>query len=99
MENIYLLLIVCLVFWYFIYLRKVAETASYHAQKYCEKEDLQFISIARISNRLNFTKRAGLFWLTKFEFEFSGDGMSQYQGIITLEGYKLRDIFLPPYRI
>ncbi|GAA5136595.1 DUF3301 domain-containing protein [Thalassotalea piscium] len=98
MENIYLLLIVCLIFWYFIYLRKVAETARFHAQKYCEKEDLQFIAIARISNRLNFTKRSGLYWVTKFEFEFSGDGVSQYQGVITLDGYKLRDIFLPPYR-
>ncbi|MGB1198760.1 MAG: DUF3301 domain-containing protein [Thalassotalea sp.] len=99
MENIYFLLIFCLIFWYFIYLRKVAECARYHAKKYCDNENLQFIAIARIANRLNFTKQAGLHWLTKFEFEFSGDGMSQYQGIVTLEGYKLKDIYLPPYRI
>ena len=60
MENIYLLLFVCLVFWYFIYLRKVAEKARYHAQQYCKKESLQFIAIARLSNRLNFTKQAGI---------------------------------------
>ncbi|XQW86165.1 DUF3301 domain-containing protein [Thalassotalea piscium] len=99
MENIYFLLIFCLICWYFIYLRKVAETARAHAKQYCDKENLQFIAIARLSNKLNFTRQSGLHWITKFEFEFSGDGVSQYQGIVTLQGYKLLDIFLPPYRI
>ncbi|NQY63070.1 MAG: DUF3301 domain-containing protein [Alteromonadaceae bacterium] len=99
MENIYYLIIVCLIFWYFVYLRKVSEFARSHANKYCTKENLQFLTIARRSSRLSFSKRQGIFWLSIFDFEFSGDGESQYQGEITLKGYKLDNINIPAYRI
>jgi len=99
MENIYYLLIVCLIFWYFVYLRKVAEFALRHANKYCENEHLQFISLARKSSRLKFSKKRGPYWLSIFEFEFSGNGESSYVGEITLEGYKLEAVALPPYKI
>jgi len=99
MENIYLLLLVCLVFWYFIYLRKVAEFSRMHIQQYCEKEKLQYLSIARISSRLRFNKRLGIHWLSIFEFEFSGDGESMYTGRALLRNYKLDHIDVPAYRI
>jgi len=99
MENIYYLLLVGLIFWYFVYLRRVAEYARSHAVKNCKKEGLQFISIARRSSRVGFNKRDGIHWVSLFDFEFSGDGESQYQGAIQLRGYKLDDIDLPAYRI
>lgn len=99
MTNIYLLLGVALIFWYFIYLRKVAEVARVHAQKYCKKEKLQFISIARMSSKLKFNKKYGIYWLSQFDFEFSGDGESQYQGQLSLAGYKLEGMILPAYRV
>ncbi|NQY36770.1 MAG: DUF3301 domain-containing protein [Alteromonadaceae bacterium] len=99
MENIYYIIIVCLIFWYFVYLRKVSEFARSHANKYCTKGNLQFLSIARRSSRLSFSKRQGFFWLSIFDFEFSGDGESQYQGVLILKGYKLDDINIPAYRI
>ena len=98
MENIYLLLFVCLIFWYFIYLRKVAEFARLHVNKYCEAEKLQYLSIARRSSRLKFNKRLGLHWLSTFEFEFSGDGESMYAGFISLRNYKLDNIDVPAYK-
>lgn len=99
MENIYILLFVCLVFWYFIYLRKVAEFARIHVNHYCEKERLQYLSIARLSSRLKFNKRLGIHWFSIFEFEFSGDGESKYTGKISLRNYKLDEIDTPAYRI
>jgi hypothetical protein len=99
MENIYILLAVCLLFWYFIYLRKVAEFARLHINKYCQKEKLQYLSIARISSRLRFSKRLGLHWVSIFEFEFSGDGESMYTGRVSLKNYKLDEIDIPAYRI
>jgi hypothetical protein len=99
MENIYYLLVIGLLFWYFVYLRKVAEFARSHINKYCENEQLQFISIARQSSRIRFNKVSGPHWLSIFEFEFSGDGESSYQGLITLRGYRLDDINVPAYRI
>lgn len=99
MENIYYLLLVSLIFWYFIYLRRVSEFARKYATKYCESEALQFISIARISSRPRFSSAHGLHWLSIFELEFSGDGESQHIGTVSLRGYKLEKVDLPAYRI
>jgi hypothetical protein len=99
MENIYYLLIVCLVFWYFVYLRKVAEFARNHVNTYCNAESLQFISLARKSSRINFSKKLGPHWISIFEFEFSGDGESSYTGEMKLRGYKVDEVNLPPYKI
>lgn len=99
MENIYYLLLVCLVIWYFIYLRKVSEVARIHAQKYCEQNQLQFIAIARQSSRLTFNKKYGLVWLSLFDVEFSGDGESSNNAILSLFGLKFGSVDIPPYRI
>ena len=99
MENIYFLLIVCLFLWYFIYLRKVSECALRHIKTYCEKDGLQFISLSRRSSRLAFNKALGPHWVSIFDFEFSGDGESIYQGQATLRGYKLDNIHVPMYKI
>ena len=99
MENIYYLLIVCLFLWYFIYLRKVSEYALHHIKDYCKKEGLQFISLSRYSSRLVFTQALGPHWVSIFDFEFSGDGESTYQGQAILKGYKLDNIHVPMYKI
>lgn len=85
--------------WYFIYLRKIAESARKHAIAYCKKEGLQYIAIARRTSRLRFNKQQGIFWYSIFDIEFSGDGQSSYQGTMVLHGLKLVDINLPAYRI
>lgn len=99
MENIYFLLIAFIICWYFIYMRKVAEAAKKHALNYCSQSKLQFISIARKTSRLSFAKNSGLYFLSVFDFEFSGDGESSYQGLITLQGLKLNNIDVPAYRV
>lgn len=99
MENIYYLLFIFLLLSYFFYLRKVAELARKHIQKYCNKENLQFIALARTSSKIRFTRRDGPHFLSQFVFEFSGDGEASYQGTISLRGYKLDNIDLPAYRI
>lgn len=99
MENIYYVLFVCLILWYFIYLRKVSEFALLHTKKYCENEGIQFISLARKSSRFKFNTKLGPHWISNFEFEFSGNGESSYIGEVTLKGYKLEKFELPPYKI
>jgi len=99
MENIYYLLLIAVVFWYFIYLRKVSEAARAHAKQYCEKSQLQFIAIARRSSRLTFNKKYGLVWFTVFDVEFSGDGESSNKAALSLYGLKLGSVDIPPYRV
>ena len=99
MENIYYLLFFCLICWYFIYLRKLAEAARKHANRYCEQNNLQFIAIARRSSRLTFTKKHGLVWRSLFDIDFSGDGESSNSATLTLIGLKLDSVDVPPYRV
>ncbi|NMP33272.1 DUF3301 domain-containing protein [Thalassotalea sp. M1531] len=99
MGDIYLLLGIFLIGWYFWYLRKVAEMARVHAVRYCKQQGLQFISIARQSAKPSFGKREGIYIKSCFEFEFSGDGESSAIGIIHLNGLRLNHIDLPAYKI
>lgn len=99
MGDIYLLLGIFLVGWYFVYLRKVAESAKAQAIRYCKQQGLQFIAIARKSAKLTFNKRQGIMVKSSFEFEFSGDGESSAQGVISLHGLRLHNIDLPAYRV
>jgi len=99
LENIYLLLGIFLILWYFIYLRKISEAARIQANQYCKKENLQYIAIARRSSRLRFNKQLGIFWLSIFDVEFSSDGEASYQGSMILHGLKLIQVDLPAYRI
>ncbi len=99
MENIYYLLICCLLCWYFIYLRKVSEAARVHIQKYCKQSGLQFIAIARRSTRLKFNKKRGIIFHSIFDFEFSGDGESNNQGTLALFGLKLDQVNVSAYRV
>jgi hypothetical protein len=99
MENIYYILGFSLLCWYFVYIRKVSEAALNHCQRYCDKEDLQFIAIARRSSRFKFNKKDGLYLYSIYDFEFSGDGDSCYQGMVNLNALKLERVELPAYRI
>ncbi|WP_448213848.1 DUF3301 domain-containing protein [Colwellia sp. MEBiC06753] len=99
MGDIYIFLAIFLFGWYFWYLRKVTETARVHAERYCQQQGLQLISIARRSARPAFNKRNGVFIKTIFDFEFSGDGESSATGAMELNGLKLINVDLPAYRI
>lgn len=99
MTDFYILLAIFLLGWFFVYQRNVAEKAKQSTKQYCEKNGLQFISLARIKTRMGFNKRLGLFWTNHFEFEFSGDGESAYVGTIALQNLKVINIDLPPFRV
>ena len=99
MENIYYLLLFCLLCWYFIYLRQVSEAAKTHLNRHCKQAGLQFIALARRSSRLKFSKKHGLCIYSIFDFDFSGDGESSNQGTLTLFGLKLEKVDLPAYRV
>jgi hypothetical protein len=99
MENIYYLLLFTLICWYLFYLRKVAEVGKIQAQKYCEQTSTQFISVARRSSKPCFEKKYGFHWFSTFDFEFSGDGETAYEGVLTLRGLKLEQVVIPPYKV
>jgi hypothetical protein len=99
MENIYLLLGLFLIIWYFITMRKITENAHRFALQYCQQQGIQFIALSRQKTRLSFSKKLGLYWKTQFVLEFSGDRESSYQGTLIFNNQQCVDIIMPPFRI
>ncbi len=99
MTEIYFLLLVCLIIWYFTFSRNVAERARGLAKQHCEEQGLQFIAIARSKTSIGSNKRQGIFFRLVFDFEFSGDGESSYIGQLVMNGTKPGGFTLPPYKI
>lgn len=89
------IIFIAVIFWRF---RAIAETANQHLNDYCEKHDLQLLSIARIKTRVG-SYRGKLDLHSEFSFEFSGNGEDSYIGVLTMVGLKARDLHTPAYRV
>ncbi|WP_199609303.1 DUF3301 domain-containing protein [Flocculibacter collagenilyticus] len=98
LEHIFLLLFALLIIWAFWYQRSLAEIARNFAQQHCQQRQVQFISIALVKRGFTRNKRGTLTLKTEFNFEFSGDGESRYEGQIILIGKQLADIQMPAYK-
>jgi hypothetical protein len=82
-------------FWRF---RGIAESAQKYLQDYCDKKELQLLSVARNKTRLG-VYRGKLDWQSEFIFEFSGNGEDSYQGQIKMSGLRVLETWLPAYKI
>ncbi|WP_421196567.1 DUF3301 domain-containing protein [Aeromonas jandaei] len=76
--------------------RRQAELAWQYMRRYCQHHDLQLLSLAR-SRREVAGKPLRL--LTHYQFEFSSDGESHYQGTLKMQGLHVIGVELPPHRI
>ncbi|WP_421295958.1 DUF3301 domain-containing protein [Aeromonas veronii] len=76
--------------------RQQAEVAWQYMRRYCQHHDLQLLSLARHRRELAHNP---LRLLTHYQFEFSSDGESHYQGTLKMQGLHVVGIDLPPHRI
>ncbi|MER2492950.1 DUF3301 domain-containing protein [Catenovulum sediminis] len=96
--DIVILLIIGIVIFQFWQLRKQSEAATHYAQDYCERNDIQFISVSRAKTRLVFFKRNLLEWHSTFNFEFSGNGEDANAGQLLLIDQRLVNVTTEVYR-
>ncbi|MGS2720282.1 DUF3301 domain-containing protein [Paraglaciecola aestuariivivens] len=82
-------------FWRF---RAISESIKVQLEQYCERQQLQLISVARIKTRLGSVK-GKLDLKSEFAFEFSGNGEDSYQGWVCMHGLNIVQIDTPAYRI
>ncbi|RWU12314.1 DUF3301 domain-containing protein [Pseudidiomarina gelatinasegens] len=96
-DAIALLLVgfVVLIFWQG---RRQAEQARRYVEQYCKQQQLQFLDIAWQGGRPAKLQRH-LGWLSRYEFGFSSDGESRYNGQATLLNMRLVEITTPPHRV
>lgn len=96
-DLIILLIIVLLaaMFWRF---RGISEAVKIQLETYCERQQLQLISVARTKTRLA-SHRGKLDFHSDFVFEFSGNGEDSNQGQVKMIGLRVKTIDTPAYRV
>lgn len=97
LSSVILLALVALVALLFWQRRQQHEYAHAHAVRYCNKEQLQLLDIARTQGRLAWTRR-GPAWQTDFVIGFSSDGQSRYEGTLRMLNLQLQGVDLPVFR-
>ncbi|TKB49732.1 DUF3301 domain-containing protein [Ferrimonas sediminicola] len=97
LTDLILGLVVCGIAAIFWQLRQISEIAEFHAKRVCQKRRLQWISTARVQARLGFIAGQGLGWNTRYQCEFSTDGMNRLYAVLVMNGRKLKDVEMPLY--
>ncbi|RUO42291.1 DUF3301 domain-containing protein [Pseudidiomarina aestuarii] len=98
LADVILLLGLCFGGYLFWQGRRQAEAAQQHARRYCQQEGLQFLDLAWQASRPHrWGRRMG--WQSRYNFGFSSDGESRYEGEITLLNLSLQRVSTPPYRL
>lgn len=96
--DILFLLFLVVIIGQFWRIRAISESANRYVVQYCEKQQLQFISIARGRTRPGIVQGKPD-WKTQFIFEFSGNGEDKYQGVLEMEGLRAISTIVPPYKV
>ncbi len=97
--NILVLIAIFLFAFQFWQLRRQTETAHAYAKDYCERNNLQFISLARKKTQIRLFRKKLLEWRSEFEIEFSGNGEDSSTGSMILEDMRLVGITTQAYPI
>ena len=87
--------LLALMFWR---VRGISEAVKTQLDTYCDRQQLQLISVARVKIRLGSYK-GKLDFHSDFVFEFSGNGEDSCQGQVKMIGLKVQNIDTPAYRV
>jgi hypothetical protein len=93
-----ILLVIGLIAFQFWRLRGISEFSIKYANKYCEQQNLQFLSLARRATRIS-SYRGKIDWKIVYQLEFSSNGEDAYVGTMTSFGSNVIEMNLPAYKI
>jgi hypothetical protein len=96
--SLVILLSIGLTAFQFWRLRDIGEFSIQYANQYCEKQNLQFLSLARRSTRIS-AHRGKLDWKIVYQLEFSSSGSDAYIGTMTCFGNSVIEMNLQAYKI
>ncbi|MDN4500921.1 DUF3301 domain-containing protein [Alteromonadaceae bacterium BrNp21-10] len=96
--DIIMLLVIIVVVVQFWRIRAITEYANQYLLRYCEKNQLQLVSVARRKTRIAI-HHGKLDWYSEFDFEFSGNGEDSSTGELSMRGLRIENTVLPAYRI
>jgi len=95
MTDLLLILGLILVAAFFWQLRQMAEISRLFAEKECRRQKVQLLDIAMLQARPTLGGDTGICWKSRFMFDFSTDGLNQFQGHIHMIGKRITKIEWP----
>lgn len=97
-ESIFILLLLIggVAFW--AHHGKVGVSATAAARRYLDEQNLQFLdqSVVLKKARFGWRRSKGPCLIRTYEFDFTHHGEYRYTGSITLQGWRVHNIALPP---
>lgn len=99
--DIFLLMLICLGFYYWVNSQKIREIALKAARAECKKMELQLLDgSVSLKSMKPVRSEQGYFVLQRqYQFEFSATGEERYQGKISLKANRVTSIHMQPHRI
>ncbi|MCE9685116.1 DUF3301 domain-containing protein [Shewanella sp. AS16] len=97
MTDLLLILALVVLAAFFWQLRQMAELSRLFVEKECIKQNVQLLAIAMESARPSVGGSTGLCWKAKYLFEFSTDGINQFQAHLWMQGRKIHRIEWPVF--
>ncbi|QSX31061.1 MULTISPECIES: DUF3301 domain-containing protein [Shewanella] len=95
MTDLLLILGLLLLAAFFWQLRQMAEISRLFAEKECRRQRVQLLDIAMLNARPTLGGDTGICWKSRFIFDFSTDGLNQFQGQIHMIGKRITKIEWP----
>ncbi|SHI10903.1 DUF3301 domain-containing protein [Ferrimonas marina] len=95
--DLMLLMLCGLVGMLFWQLRQISEGAEFHARRLCQQRRLQMLNVARVQARLGRIPGQGIGWKTRYQVEFSTDGLNSLKAELEFLGNRLKDTQMPFY--
>lgn len=101
MGDVFLLIFVALIGWYWWSAQGVKDRALQAAKKHCKEMEVQLLDDSVALQRLWLRKddRGVLRVWRRFHFEFTATGEERYQGSVELLGLSVDALQLAPHRI
>lgn len=99
--ELFTLLAVALVCWAWYAIMQGREAALAAGKRVCESQGLQLLddTVAMSDLKISFSKIRGITLSRVYGFEFTDTGDNRRQGVLVMEGTRLADIHLEPYRL
>ncbi len=99
--ELFALLAVALVCWAWYAIMQGREAALAAGKRVCEAQGLQLLddTVAMSDLKIRFSKIHGVTLSRVYGFEFTDTGDNRRQGVLVMEGTRLADIQLEPYRL
>jgi hypothetical protein len=101
MQALLLLGALWLIIWYWWDTMQSKEMAKVAGKRACDQAQVQFLddTVALKNFRLQRGENGRLQLRRTFVFEFTSDGSFRYQGRITVQGKRVREVEMDAYRI